>query len=109
MLEACSIKTFIFDQISNDAKSSEVNLGSEICKKEKIDFILALGGGSAIDGAKAISVGFDIKNIEPLIGSELKDNKNSLPLIAVPTTAGTGSEVTKGAIITDVKKILNLE
>lgn len=104
MLEACSIKTFIFDQISNDAKSSEVNLGSEICKKEKIDFILALGGGSAIDGAKAISVGFDIKNIEPLIGSELKDNKNSLPLIAVPTTAGTGSEVTKGAIITDVKK-----
>ena len=104
MLESFSIKTFIFDDISNDAKSSEVNRGSEICKKEKIDFIVALGGGSAIDGAKAISVTFDLKSVEALIGVELKQNKKSLPLIAIPTTAGTGSEVTKGAIITDVKK-----
>ena len=50
MLEQCQIKTFIFDNISNDAKSTEVNLGAKICKKEKIDFIIALGGGSAIDG-----------------------------------------------------------
>ena len=104
MLEEFAVKTFIFDNISNDAKSSEVNLGAEICKKEKINFIIALGGGSAIDGAKAISVAYDLENIEPFIGTELQKKNKSLPLVAIPTTAGTGSEVTKGAIITDVKK-----
>ena len=104
MLEQCQIKTFIFDNISNDAKSTEVNLGAKICKKEKIDFIIALGGGSAIDGAKAISVAYDLENIEPFIGTELQKQTKSLPLVAIPTTAGTGSEVTRGAIITDVNK-----
>ena len=50
MLEACSIKTFIFDQISNDAKSSEVNLGSEICKKEKITIRVIIGCVLSIAG-----------------------------------------------------------
>ena len=99
-----SVNPFIFDSISNDAKATEVNAGANICKKEKIDFIVALGGGSAIDGAKAISVTYDIGNVEPLIGTVLKENKKSLPLVAIPTTAGTGSEVTKGAIITDTNK-----
>ncbi len=97
-------KVEIYDNISNDAKSSEVNAASEICRKKNIDFIIGLGGGSSIDAAKAISVGFDIENIESLIGTNLKDEKKSIPLVAIPTTAGTGSEVTKGAIITDVNK-----
>jgi alcohol dehydrogenase len=104
ILEKESIESFIYNDISNDAKSSEVNKGALICRQENIDFIIALGGGSSIDGAKAISVSFDLENIEPLIGVQLKQNKKSLPLVAIPTTAGTGSEVTKGAIITNDKK-----
>jgi alcohol dehydrogenase class IV len=104
ILKKESIEPIFFNNISNDAKSSEVNKGALICREENIDFIIALGGGSAIDGAKAISVCYDLENIEPLIGVQLKKDKKSLPLVAIPTTAGTGSEVTKGAIITDDKK-----
>lgn len=104
ILEKELIEPFVFDSISNDAKSSEVNKGSLICRQEKIDFIIALGGGSSIDGAKAISISYNLDNIESLIGVQLEKDKKSLPLVAIPTTAGTGSEVTKGAIITDDKK-----
>ena len=104
ILKKESIEPILYDKISNDAKSSEVNKGTLICRQEKIDFIIALGGGSSIDGAKAISVCYDLENVEPLIGIQLKKEKKSLPLVAIPTTAGTGSEVTKGAIITDDKK-----
>ena len=100
-LEMNSFKTTVYDNISNDAKSSEVNFGSELCRKNNINFIIGLGGGSAIDAAKAISVSFDEKNIENFIGKELTGDKRSLPVVAIPTTSGTGSEVTKGAIITD--------
>ena len=47
---------------------------------------------------------FDTKNIEDFIGKEIPENKLSLPVVAIPTTSGTGSEVTKGAIITDETK-----
>ena len=104
ILKKESIESIIYNNISNDAKSSEVNKASLICRQENIDFIIALGGGSSIDGAKAISVSYDLENMEPLIGVQLKRDKKSLPLVAIPTTAGTGSEVTKGAIITDDKK-----
>ena len=104
ILEKEKIETSFFNSISNDAKSSEVNKGAYVCREERIDFIIALGGGSAIDGAKAISIAYDLEKIEPFIGTQLQKNKKSLPLVAIPTTAGTGSEVTKGAIITDDKK-----
>ena len=104
ILKKEKIETFFFTNISNDAKSSEVNKGASVCRDEEIDFIIALGGGSSIDGAKAISVSYDLKKIEPFIGTQLKQDKKSLPLVAIPTTAGTGSEVTKGAIITDDTK-----
>jgi len=103
-LEKKNIDISIFDNISNDAKSNEVNSAINICKKKKIEFIIGLGGGSALDAAKAVAVGFDLENIEEMIGKNLNPNKKSLPIIAIPTTAGTGSEVTRGSIITDVKR-----
>ncbi len=97
-------KIIIYNNISPDAKSNEVNEAINVIKNKKVDFIIGLGGGSALDAAKAIGVGVNFKNIEGIIGSTLQDNVKSLPVIAVPTTSGTGSEVSKGAIITDVVK-----
>ena len=95
---------YIYDNISPDAKSNEVNEAVEIVKRKKIDFIIGLGGGSAIDAAKAIAVGINFTKIENVIGKNISDRLNCLPIVAIPTTAGTGSEVSKGSIITDIKK-----
>ncbi len=95
-------KIIIYNNISPDAKSDEVNEAVKIVKKNKVDFIIGLGGGSAIDAAKAIGVSVNFKKVEDIIGKTLHDNVKSLPVIAIPTTSGTGSEVSKGAIITDV-------
>ena len=98
-------KIFIYDNISPDAKSNEVNDAVSILKrKKKIDFVIGLGGGSAIDAAKAIAVGKNLASIENLIGKTITSKGKYLPIVAIPTTSGTGSEVSKGAIITDVKK-----
>jgi len=95
---------YIYENISPDAKSNEINEAISIVKKNKNDFIIGLGGGSAIDAAKAIAVGINYKNIEEIIGQTIEPSKKHLPIVAIPTTSGTGSEVSKGSIITDINK-----
>ena len=92
-------KIYVFDKIPQDAKSNDVNEGIKVCRNKKIDFIIALGGGSVIDASKAISLYKSIIKIEKFIGSNLDKAKNTIPLIAIPTTAGTGSESTKFAVV----------
>ena len=72
-------------------------------RKHHSDFVIGVGGGSALDAAKAVAVGVndEYDTIRNLIGKTLPPSNKSLPIIAVPTTAGTGSEVSKGAIIID--------
>lgn len=83
----------IFDSIVPDPPVEVVALGIEKMKEKNIDVIIALGGGSSIDGAKAIKEYY------------LKMNgRKNIPFYAIPTTSGTGSEVTKYAIITDKKE-----
>ncbi len=78
-----------------------VDNGSEIAQEYKVDVILGVGGGSSIDTAKAIAVGAthegDIWDYR--IGQKRINSKNILPIIAVPTTGGTGAEVTNMAVI----------
>lgn len=71
------------------------------------DCIVAMGGGSAIDLAKAVSL-FSINKEQSFAEIPFKDNLERLPLIAVPTTAGTGSEATKVMVITDVDRNIKL-
>lgn len=97
-------KFYIYENISPDAKSNEINEAISIVKKEKNDFVIGLGGGSAIDAAKAIAVGVTYNKIEEIIGKTIKESNNHLPIVAIPTTSGTGSEVSKGSIITDIEK-----
>ncbi len=104
---ASSTKVVVFDSISANPKLSEVQSGILLGRQEKIDVIVGFGGGSAIDAAKAIAAGVKERDgIEVLFYQGKEPGADTLPVIAIPTTAGTGSELSKAAIITDeVKKI----
>ena len=88
---------------SNEPQVEEVDLGAEQARNEKPDVIIGVGGGSAIDTAKAISglvtnPGSVADYLEG-VGRGRQITNPSVPYIAVPTTAGTGAEVTKNAVI----------
>lgn len=92
----------IFDHISANPKLSEIREGILLGRREKADILVGFGGGSAMDAAKAVAMG--IKSGED-IGFYFYQGKepgeDTLPIIAIPTTAGTGSELSKAAILTD--------
>ncbi len=96
------INYIIFDEIEENPSVESVVKAAEIGKKENIDFIIGIGGGSPLDASKAIGV--MIKN-KDLTGDSLFSSKvlESIDIVCVPTTAGTGSETTQYAIITDHK------
>lgn len=97
------INVIRYNGVSTNPTTDMVNIGTEIAKKNSVDVILGLGGGSSIDVAKAISVGvthdgkaWDYRVID---GKPIEDKL--LPIIAVTTTAGTGTEVTPVSVITN--------
>ena len=97
------IRYKIFDDTMPEPTSKSIENGVSTLKNGSFDCIIAFGGGSPIDSAKAISLlatkGGLIKDYKfPFINLE-----NNIPIIAIPTTAGTGSEVTKFTIITNEK------
>ncbi len=99
------VDNITYSGISPNPKVDEIRLGEDIARKFRSNIIIGLGGGSVIDAAKAIAVAVaHSEDISVFIDTGKTPGKDTLPIIAVPTTAGTGSEVTKGAIITDVKK-----
>ncbi|NLJ24967.1 MAG: iron-containing alcohol dehydrogenase [Firmicutes bacterium] len=88
-----------FDRVENNPSLENVAAGGEVARRYKPDFILAIGGGSPLDAAKAIAT-LATNQIDP---DELYSNKfdhTPLPIVAIPTTAGTGSEVTPYSILT---------
>lgn len=92
-----SVNAVLFKDYSSNPKYEEVIKGLELFKKNKCDAIIAIGGGSCIDTAKSIKAFSELKDIGNYLDSSLKFAKT--PLIAVPTTAGTGSEATRYAVI----------
>ncbi len=104
-LNSQGIESFVFDSISPNPLSDEVDQALDLLKRDNYNVIIGLGGGSVLDASKAISAGMGYDSIRELIGGKSIDsNQYSLPVIAIPTTSGTGAEVTKGAIITDTHK-----
>ncbi len=91
----------IFSEVESNPKDNNVHEGTKIANRLQADCLVAIGGGSPIDCAKAIAVlathGGAVRDYE---GKD-KISGNVLPLIAIPTTAGTGSEVTFSSVITD--------
>lgn len=95
-------KVMIFDQISANPRLSEVREGILLGRREKADIVVGFGGGSAIDAAKAVATGVKSEDdIEAYFYQGREPGVETLPIIAIPTTAGTGSELSKAAILTD--------
>jgi len=103
-LAAQGIDVAIHDRITPDPTFPVLAAGHEAVRLHRSDAILAVGGGSVIDAAKVIgAMAVTGKSPQQLIGM-LKVSKPMLPLFAIPTTAGTGSEVTVAAVVTDPEK-----
>ena len=101
VLRKSGLKFDVFSEISGEPTLREVNNGLKVCEKNNCEVIIAIGGGSAIDTAKAISMVYaNGKPMSQYMGME-KVPSLGLPVIAIPTTAGTGSEVTRVMVITD--------
>jgi alcohol dehydrogenase len=95
----------IYEGISPNPKIGEINAAVRYGIKHKVNAIIGLGGGSSIDAAKAAAVGIGTgRDIEEYVFGGKIPPAETLPIIAIPTTAGTGSELSKGAIITSVEK-----
>jgi len=97
---AQSSPVFVFDDVEQNPKHKTVDRGGEMARQVKPDLVIGLGGGSALDAAKAIALlATNPGVIEDYEGRE-KYQTAPLPVLAIPTTCGTGSEVTWVSIIT---------
>lgn len=99
-LEKENIRYKLFDECDDNPTIDLLQEAFNKNEHENIDFIVGLGIGSAIDAAKAIGVLFRNRGISAREAFNMK-NLRSIPIVAVPTTAGTGSEVTPYSIIAD--------
>ena len=91
-----------FGDVSPNPDVAEVDACAEVIRQKNIGFVVALGGGSPMDCAKAAaSVALTSDSIRKYHGTGVAMPEKHLPLIAVPTTAGTGSEVTCVSVLSD--------
>jgi len=101
ILDKLSIPFARFAEITENPLAETCHKGGQFCREEGCDFVIAAGGGSVLDGAKAIAAyaanpGADVLDIYDAD----KVSAPGLPLIAIPTTAGTGSEAAPYAVLT---------
>lgn len=106
LLNQNSLSHDVFDDVKANPTVAIVKAGVQAFKAADADYIVAIGGGSPIDTAKAIGIIIANPEFSDVISLEgVADTKNkSIPIIAVPTTAGTGAEVTVNYVITDEEK-----
>lgn len=103
LLDENGIDCVIFDGITVEPNDTMIENGVEMLKSSGCDFIIGIGGGSPLDSAKAIAaMAVNEGSIADYNGKEITGE--ILPLAAIPTTAGTGSEATKFTVITDSEK-----
>ena len=106
LLDECGLPYDVFSEIKANPTIENVQAGVDAFKAAKADSIIAIGGGSAMDTAKAIGVIItnpefaDVRSLEGVAPTK----NHAVPTIAVPTTAGTAAEVTINYVITDVQK-----
>ncbi len=98
-------EVILYDKIQPNPSSGSVNECGRLAGEGRAETVVGLGGGSCIDAAKAAAlVARTGARIEEFLGGARKIEGRGLPVVAVPTTAGTGSEVTPVAVITNEEK-----
>ena len=106
ILDKAKVAYEVYSDIKANPTIENVKNGVKAFKKAKADSIIAIGGGSAMDTAKAVGIIIanpkfaDVRSLEGVAPT----TKPSMPILAVPTTAGTAAEVTINYVITDVEK-----
>lgn len=105
MIDA-QIEVFHFDQIQPNPTTDNIAEGARIAIENKVDFVVGLGGGSSMDSAKAIAVEATHEGScwDYLYFRESQPTEKTLPVIAISTTSGTGSQVTQVAVVTNPKE-----
>jgi len=102
------IRVSVFHEIQNEPSFAVVNTAGDWARTQGCDGVIGLGGGSSMDSAKGIAlVAVKKGNLQDYVGKN-KITTSGLPTIMIPTTAGTGSEVTGIAIFTDEDKELKV-
>jgi alcohol dehydrogenase class IV len=99
-LEKSGLSPLVFDQVREDPPEDTVQSAAELARSGNVDGVIAVGGGSSMDVAKVVAVLLGGDQALPEIYGVGQVTGGRLPLILVPTTAGTGSEVTPVAVIT---------
>jgi len=102
-LQSNDVRSIIF-AVSGEPELATIEQGTRLAKTEQCELVIGIGGGSALDAAKAIAAmlanGGELLDFVEIIGRGRSLTKPSVPFIAIPTTAGTGSEVTRNAVLT---------
>ncbi len=107
MLKEIAVEYIVFDGITGEPNDQMIDAGILAYTENQCDFLIGIGGGSPLDSAKAI--GAMITNPGKIADYNGKEIPNKIPpVVAIPTTAGTGSEATKFTIITDSKKDIKM-
>ncbi|WP_417135917.1 iron-containing alcohol dehydrogenase [Ruminococcus bromii] len=107
LLDENGIDCVTFDGITGEPTDTMIENGVKMLKSSGCDFIIGIGGGSPLDSAKAIAaMAVNEGSIADYNGKEITGE--ILPLAAIPTTAGTGSEATKFTVITDSEKRIKM-
>lgn len=107
ILDKNNISFFVFDKITGEPTDKMIEEGLAEYKKESCDFLIAVGGGSPIDSMKAIgAVATSGGSINDYLGKVI--TVPTPPMVAVPTTSGTGSEATQFTIITNTQKDIKM-
>ena len=106
VLKGANLAYELYSNIKPNPTIENVQTGVAAYKKSGADYIIAIGGGSSMDTAKAIGIIINNPEFEDVRSLEgvAPTKKPSVPIIAVPTTAGTAAEVTINYVITDVEK-----
>ena len=106
LLDKAAIDYEIYDGIMPNPTVENVKAGVDFVKKAQADVIIAIGGGSPIDTAKAIGIIVENPEFSDVVSleGEVGTKNPSLPILAVPTTSGTAAEVTINYVITDKSK-----